>query len=132
MTTIILGIFEEGQVYAIMALGVYITYRILDFPDLSVDGTLPEWSCFYRAVLRDCIICRTGTLPLPFSPGRYVGMCQWTFHVNLSGMGLLSGIIVMTALYSINLRVAGNSTLPEIFIVTFFIIHSLKQEETRL
>ena len=38
MTTIILGIFEEGLVYAIMALGVYITYRILDFPDLSVDG----------------------------------------------------------------------------------------------
>ena len=38
MTTIIFGIFEEGLVYAIMALGVYITYKILDFPDLSVDG----------------------------------------------------------------------------------------------
>ena len=41
MTTIILGIFEEGLVYAIMALGVYITYRILDFPDLTVDGSFP-------------------------------------------------------------------------------------------
>lgn len=41
MTTIIFGIFEEGLVYAIMALGVYITYKILDFPDLSVDGTFP-------------------------------------------------------------------------------------------
>lgn len=39
--TIILGILEEGLVYAIMALGVYITYKILDFPDLSVDGTFP-------------------------------------------------------------------------------------------
>ena len=39
MTTIIFGILEEGLVYAIMALGVYITYKILDFPDLSVDGT---------------------------------------------------------------------------------------------
>ena len=41
MLTIILGIFEEGLVYAIMTLGVYITYKILDFPDLSVDGTFP-------------------------------------------------------------------------------------------
>ena len=41
MTTIIFGILEEGLVYAIMALGVYITYKILDFPDLSVDGTFP-------------------------------------------------------------------------------------------
>ena len=40
--TIILGILEEGLVYAIMALGVYITYKILDFPDLSVDGTFPQ------------------------------------------------------------------------------------------
>ena len=46
MTTIILGIFEEGLVYAIMALGVYITYRILDFPDLSVDGTFPLGAAF--------------------------------------------------------------------------------------
>ena len=38
---ILLGIFEEGLIYAIMALGVYITYKILDFPDLSVDGTFP-------------------------------------------------------------------------------------------
>ena len=39
---ILLGIFEEGLIYAIMALGVYITYKILDFPDLSVDGTFPS------------------------------------------------------------------------------------------
>ncbi len=41
MLTILLGVLEEGLVYAIMALGVYITYKILDFPDLSVDGTFP-------------------------------------------------------------------------------------------
>ncbi|MEG0369442.1 MAG: ABC transporter permease, partial [Hungatella sp.] len=41
MITILIGILEEGLVYAIMALGVYITYKILDFPDLSVDGTFP-------------------------------------------------------------------------------------------
>ena len=41
MMTIVLGVLEEGLVYAIMALGVYITYKILDFPDLSVDGTFP-------------------------------------------------------------------------------------------
>ncbi len=39
--TLLLGIFEEGLIYALMALGVYITYKILDFPDLSVDSTFP-------------------------------------------------------------------------------------------
>ena len=41
MEQLIIGVFEQGFIYAIMALGVYITYKILDFPDLSVDGTFP-------------------------------------------------------------------------------------------
>ena len=57
MTTIIFGIFEEGLVYAIMALGVYITYKILDFPDLSVDGTFPPVS--YTHLLRPGFHCDT-------------------------------------------------------------------------
>ena len=53
MTTIIFGIFEEGLVYAIMALGVYITYKILDFPDLSVDGTFPLGCLLYTSDAAD-------------------------------------------------------------------------------
>ena len=50
MFTILLGILEEGLVYAIMTLGVYITYKILDFPDLSVDGTFPLGAAITAAV----------------------------------------------------------------------------------
>ena len=49
---ILLGILEEGLVYAIMALGVYITYKILDFPDLSVDGTFPMGAALTATSIR--------------------------------------------------------------------------------
>ena len=48
---ILLGVLEEGLVYAIMALGVYITYKILDFPDLSVDGTFPMGAAFTATLI---------------------------------------------------------------------------------
>ena len=51
---ILLGIFEEGLIYAIMALGVYITYKILDFPDLSVDGTFPLAAPQRHRAGKDC------------------------------------------------------------------------------
>ena len=54
MTTILFGILEEGLVYAVMALGVYITYKILDFPDLSVDGTFPLGSALTAAGRLQC------------------------------------------------------------------------------
>ena len=110
MTTIILGIFEEGLVYAIMALGVYITYRILDFPDLSVDGTfLPR--LLLLPALPGGFIHRLA-FPL-LSPLQGHGQAaSGLIHVKLKVRDLLSGIIVMTALYSINLRVAGKSNLP--------------------
>ena len=61
MTTIIFGILEEGLVYAIMALGVYITYKILDFPDLSVDGTFPLGA----AVVVAAVVAVEEELPQP-------------------------------------------------------------------
>ena len=66
MTTIILGIFEEGLVYAIMALGVYITYRILDFPDLSVDGTFPLGAAFTATGIAGGSSIRLWPSPSPF------------------------------------------------------------------
>ena len=112
MTTIILGIFEEGLVYAIMALGVYITYRILDFPDLSVDGTFPLGAAFTATGIAGGFIHPAAALPLSFLLGAMAGWVTGLIHVKLKVRDLLSGIIVMTALYSINLRVAGKSNLP--------------------
>ena len=112
MTTIILGIFEEGLVYAIMALGVYITYRILDFPDLSVDGTFPLGAAFTATGIAGGFIHPAVALPLSFLLGAVAGCVTGLIHVKLKVRDLLSGIIVMTALYSINLRVAGKSNLP--------------------
>ena len=112
MTTIILGIFEEGLVYAIMALGVYITYRILDFPDLSVDGTFPLGAAFTATGIAGGFIHPAAALPLSFLLGALAGCVTGLIHVKLKVRDLLSGIIVMTALYSINLRVAGKSNLP--------------------
>ena len=112
MTTIILGIFEEGLVYAIMALGVYITYRILDFPDLSVDGTFPLGAAFTATGIAGGFIHPAAALPLSFLLGAVAGCVTGLIHVKLKVRDLLSGIIVMTALYSINLRIAGRSNLP--------------------
>ena len=117
MTTIIFGIFEEGLVYAIMALGVYITYKILDFPHLSVDGTFPLGAALTATGIADGLpfigtVDPALALLLSFGAGALAGCVTGLIHVKLKVRDLLSGIIVMTALYSINLRIAGRSNLP--------------------
>lgn len=109
--TIILGILEEGLVYAILALGIYITYKILDFPDLSVDGTFPLGGAV-TAVLIIAGVNPILTLFISFLIGAVAGVITGLIHVKLKVRDLLSGIIMMTALYSINLRIAGKSNLP--------------------
>lgn len=110
--TIFLSILIQGLIYSLMALGVYITYSILDFPDLSVDSTFP----FGAAVTAAAIIAEVPawlTLPLAFLAGALAGTVTGLIHVKLKVRDLLSGIIVMTGLYSINLIVAGNkANLP--------------------
>lgn len=110
--TIFLSILIQGLIYSLMALGVYITYSILDFPDLSVDSTFP----FGAAVTAAAIIAGVPawlTLPLAFLAGALAGTVTGLIHVKLKVRDLLSGIIVMTSLYSINLIVAGNkANLP--------------------
>ncbi|WP_034597454.1 ABC transporter permease [Lacrimispora aerotolerans] len=109
--SIILGVLEEGLVYAIMALGVYITYKILDFPDLSVDGTFPLGGAL-TAVLVLAGVSPLTALLLAFVAGALAGCITGIIHVKLKVRDLLSGIIVMTALYSVNLRLAGKSNVP--------------------
>lgn len=110
--TIILGILEEGLIYAIMALGVYITYKILDFPDLSVDGTFPLGAALTAGLIVKGI-APAAALPLSFLAGALAGCVTGLIHVKCRVRDLFSGIIVMTALYSINLRIAGmKANLP--------------------
>ncbi|NBH71109.1 ABC transporter permease [Clostridiaceae bacterium] len=109
--SIIIGILEEGLIYAILALGVYITYKILDFPDLSVDGTFPLGAAVTAMlILKD--VPPVLTLFLAFLAGALAGCVTGFIHVKLKVRDLLSGIIVMTALYSVNLRIAGKANLP--------------------
>lgn len=111
MLTFIIGIFEEGFAYAVLALGVYITYKILDFPDLSVDGTFPLGGAV-TAVLITAGVNPLLALLMSFLVGAVAGIATGIIHVKFKVRALLSGIIVMTALYSINLRIAGSANVP--------------------
>ena len=109
--SIIIGVIEEGLIYAIMALGLYITYKILDFPDLSVDGTFPMGAAVTAMLILKGVHPAL-TLVLSFAAGLLAGCITGLIHVKLKVRDLLSGIIMMTALDSINLRIAGKANLP--------------------
>ena len=112
--SIILGVLNEGLIYALMALGVYITYTILDCPDLSVDSTFPMGA----AVTATLILAGMPpvlTLFIAFGAGALAGTVTGLIHVKLKVRDLLSGIIVMTALYSLNLRITGDKANLPIF-----------------
>ena len=107
----IIGILEPGLIYGIMALGVYITYKILDFPDLTVDGSFPLGGAV-AAVLIKAGINTYLSLLAAFAAGVLAGICTGLIHVKLKVRDLLSGIIMMTALYTINLKIAGQANIP--------------------
>lgn len=111
MIDLILSIFEQGLIYAIMALGVYITYKILDFPDLTVDGSFPLGAAVSTVLLTHGINPYL-SLIAAFASGVIAGTLTGLIHVKLKVRDLLSGIIMMTALYSINLNIAGSSNVP--------------------
>ena len=115
----LLGVIEQGLIYAPLVLGVYITYKILDFPDLSVDGTLPMGAAVAATLivhgvnpLLACVIAMVA--------GACAGMITGFLHVYLKITNLLSGILVMTALYSINLRIMGRANVPLLSSETMF------------
>jgi putative ABC transport system permease protein len=111
MEQLIIGVFEQGFIYAIMALGVYITYKILDFPDLSVDSTFPLGAAITS------VIVSSGKNPFlallaATAAGAIAGIVTGIIHVKFKVRDLLSGIIVMTGLYTINLRIVGQNNVP--------------------
>lgn len=103
----LLGVLEQGFLYAVLSLGVYITFKILDFPDMSVDSTFPLGAAV-TALMISAGINPLVTLPLSVAAGALAGMVTGIIHVRFHVSNLLSGIIVMTGLYSVNLHVTGN------------------------
>lgn len=104
-------IIEQGFIYGILALGIYITYKILDFPDLTVDGSFPLGAAV-TAVMLTRGMNPYLTLPVSFLAGVLAGICTGLIHVKCRVRDLLSGIIMMTALWTVNLYVAGTSNVP--------------------
>lgn len=116
---LIIDAIEEGLLFSIVSMGVYITYKILDFPDLSVDGTYPLGAAITAVLLVNgvnpwlaIIISAVG--------GAIAGGITAFLHVKLKISNLMSGILVMIALYSVNLRVMGKSNTPLFSTKTIF------------
>jgi len=101
------GILIEGFVYGIMVLGVYISFRILNFADLTVDGSFPLGSAIMVVALLKGAPTSVAFL-LAFAGGCAAGLVTALIHTKLKVPDLLSGILTMTMLYSINLRIMGN------------------------
>lgn len=104
-------IIEQGLIYGILALGLYITYKILDFPDLTVDGSFPLGAAVTAALITRGVNPYL-TLVAAFLVGALAGICTGLIHVKGRVRDLLSGIIMMTALWTINLYIAGTSNVP--------------------
>lgn len=103
------GSIEQGVIYAIMALGVYLTFRILDFPDLTVDGSFVTGAAIVATMITFGYSPIVATL-LAIIVGFFAGTITGVLHTKGKINPLLSGIIMMIALYSINLRIMGLST----------------------
>ncbi|NUK28673.1 ABC transporter permease [Parageobacillus sp. VR-IP] len=111
MLTAIFSAMEAGFIYAIMALGVYLSFRILDFPDLTVDGS------FVTGAAVAAVLIINGTNPFfasaaALGAGFIAGAVTGLLHTKGKINSLLSGILMMIALYSINLRIMGRSNVP--------------------
>ena len=98
----------QGLIYALVSFGVYITYSILDFPDLGVDGTFPLGAAV-TALLLIKGVDPWLTLVISLLVGALAGLFTGVVHVRLKVRDLLAGIITMTALFSVNLQIAGSN-----------------------
>lgn len=110
---------ELGLLYALMALGVYITFRILNFPDLTVDGSFVTGGAIATLMITN------GYAPIlatacAFVGGLLAGFCTGLLNTKGRINGLLAGILMMIALYSINLRIMGRPNISLLRIDTVF------------
>lgn len=108
---VLLGSIEEGLVYGLTALGMYITFRILSMPDLTVDGTFPLGAATAATLITKGVAPLTATVA-GLVAGCAGGLMTGFLHTKLRITGLLAGILSMSALYSLNLRIMGRSNVP--------------------
>ena len=119
MLDLIFNTLIQGLIYSLLAYGILITYKILDFPDLSVDGSFPLGAAV-TAVMLTSGINPWLTLPAAIAVGAFAGLVTGVIHVKCRVRDLLAGIITMTALFSINLQIAGsNLAVPRDFNTIF-------------
>ena len=105
------GAVSQGLIWGIMAIGVYITYKVLDVADLTVDGTLcTGGATFIMATMAGCNI--PVALLLAFIAGLAAGLVTGLLHVSCGIPAILAGILTQLALYSVNLRIMGKSNQP--------------------
>lgn len=119
MTDLIVSTLTQGLIYALLSYGVYITYSVLDFPDLTVDGSFPLGAAV-TAVLLLKGMDPWLTLVCAALAGAAAGLCTGLIHVKLKVRDLLAGIITMTALSSVNLLIAGSNLTVERAVDTIF------------
>lgn len=109
--TLLIGATTIGLILALLAMGVYLSFRIFNFPDITADGSITLGAAVTAVLLVNHVSPGLATLA-GFAAGVLAGMTTGLLHTKFKINGLLSGILVMTALYSINLHVMGKSNVP--------------------
>ena len=110
MNTLILTSIEQGLIFSVLAIGVIITIKILDFADMSVEGTFPMGAFIFAKFITTGFSPIISTL-LTFILGTLAGLLTYTLNIKLRIRALLSGILTATILYSANLRLNGRSNI---------------------
>ena len=108
MLDLLISTVTQGFIYALLSYGIYITYKILDFPDLTVDGSFPLGAAITALLLVKGVNPYL-TLFVALAVGALAGLVTGVIHVCFQVRDLLAGIITMTALFSINLQIAGSN-----------------------
>ncbi|NMA49053.1 MAG: ABC transporter permease [Tissierellia bacterium] len=111
MNALIITSIEQGLIFAVLAMGVTLTYKILDIADLSVEGTFPLGAFVYAKFVILGLSPVASSL-LAFGYGAIAGLLTALLFVKLKIKPLLSGILTMTILYSVNLRLNGKANIP--------------------
>ncbi|AYO31103.1 ABC transporter permease [Biomaibacter acetigenes] len=119
--TMLLKSIEQGLVFGIMALGVYITFKILNFADLTVDGSFPLGAAVAASLIVGGHSPFTATLSAILA-GSLAGYITGILNTSAKISDLLAGILTMTSLYSINLRIMGRPNIPLLNQPTIFSI----------
>ena len=119
MLDLIISRLTQGFIYAMLSYGIYITYKILDFPDLTVDGSFPLGAAVTALLLVKGVNPYL-TLLAALAVGAAAGFVTGFIHVRLKVRDLLAGIITMTALFSVNLQIAGSNLSVARSIATVF------------